>query len=338
MVPAPTCSSSEPVSSSSCQHEDQQIRSVDPSQTPDAVNTAAAAAASNIHSDDIHVDRSCSSAGADVSDCAQGDQKSAVHDPHSVDISEDCCDRESNDVASSEKAIEVLDKKRPIVSSKGDFCLSIIMDCTGSMNPPYNEKFGKEESKIVGQFIGYRDFYEPDYIEHFSCSEIIDDFEILKEYIDKVEIEGGGFMPGCCAGMCEDVEGGIEQAYIRMNKEPYNNYKHIGIIIGDQPNHGIYEVCTLNENPETHENWDDIWDKHIEIIKNIDVEFYMIPINCINDSEIVSENSAFEFTADLLHSLLPKQFIKTYIQDDLDFAHLFAKIITDSYERYMSIS
>ena len=101
-----------------------------------------------------------------------------------------------------------------------DFCLSMLMDTTGSMGSAINavkvtiegllkklesikSKAGGRGGAIVGQIIQYKDYSNRTYTDN-DCS-IISNFSELRRRSERCDANGGA-----CGGWCEDMQYGLK--------------------------------------------------------------------------------------------------------------------------------
>ena len=153
----------------------------------------------------------------------------------------------------------------------------------------------------------------------------------LKTFVSNLLIEGGGTHLGC-PEYCEDVQGGLTEACKII--EQYPQYKHIALLIGDQPNHGVIEGCKfMKENPETKETWEDAWNRITGSLRNNDVDLYCIPIVSSEDGRIDDVMTTFIQLEDLYEKA------HIYYKDCKDdFSNLFDNIITADYRKHLGIT
>ncbi len=248
--------------------------------------------------------------------------------------------------ADSIKRIGDLTLTRPRLET--GFCVSIIVDSTGTMSPirdailnqisiifnkieNIQKQHDKMDDEFVCQVVGYRDFYEIEGINHFDCSGVLADMNQLKTFVSNLVIEGGGTFSGCHE-YCEDVQGGLTEACKVI--EEYPQYKHIALLISDQPNHGVIEGCKfMKENPETKETWEDAWNRITGSLRNNDVDLYCIPIASSENGRIDDVMTTFIQLEDLYEKA------HIYYKDCKDdFSNLFDNIITADYRKHLGIT
>ena len=227
------------------------------------------------------------------------------------------------------------------------FCVSIIVDSTGTMyrirdailnqisiifNKIENIKkqHDKMDDEFVCQVVGYRDFFEIEGINHFDCSGVLADMNQLKTFVSELKMEGGGTHLGC-PEYCEDVQGGLTEACKII--EQYPQYKHIALLISDQPNHGIIDGCRFMErNPETNETWEDAWNRITSSLRNNDVDLYCIPI-------VSSEDGRIDDVMITFFQLERYEKTHIYTEDCKNiFSTLFDDIITADYRKHLGIT
>ena len=161
-------------------------------------------------------------------------------------------------------------EKREFVTKVIDFCVTIIMDTTGSMHSYIEatknnimnvlETLQEEErrlvksgkikgSHIVGQVVEYKDFGDT-----INSSEFItEDFNQLRRKLFAFTATGG-----CgCNSYCEDMQSGFERAIKEMKK--YRDYNHMILVCGDCPNHSD-GGCSRKENPRHHKSFSFVWE------------------------------------------------------------------------------
>ena len=146
-----------------------------------------------------------------------------------------------------------------------NFCLSIVMDTTGSMYSAINsvketiENLLRElesiqlqiggTGSILGQIIQYKDYSERSRTDN-NCS-FTSDFSQLRRQLENYCACGGGD-GSLCGAACEDMQYGVKCALANMTQSQYKDYYHMMIIIGDYPCHGDdpNECCYNATNPK----------------------------------------------------------------------------------------
>lgn len=216
-----------------------------------------------------------------------------------------------------------------------NFCLTIILDCTDSMQryidstreiikEIYDDIFSikkssqiNKESDICGLFVGYKDF---DAKDPYYCSTITDNFDELKVCLSNAKAYGG-------ADYNEDMSGGVELALEYLKKK--QGYKHLILIVADQPNHGDGPGDRSEyryKHPYTNETWDEVW-------KRISLEFD----NLDADVHFLSVYYKYMFkTAERLKKYYSKVFIHES-KADLYFSETLKNIISEQYKQYVGI-
>ena len=147
-------------------------------------------------------------------------------------------------------------QKRKVASRKQvNFCLSIVMDTTGSMGPYINatrdnivqilnqlkrieRDYRLSEGGIVGQVVQYKNFHDRLHGENTEC--ISSDFEWLKYKLASFRASGGG-------DGCGDIQGGLIRALEQMKQPPYDKYNHLILVVGDYAYHGDTPGCKVTE-------------------------------------------------------------------------------------------
>ena len=179
------------------------------------------------------------------------------------------------------------------------FCLTVIMDTTGSMSSSIEsaknnikrifdnlEKIQRDnnipDGEIVGQVIQYKDYSERNETDN-RCS-ITSDIDDIKRRLDGFDADGGGDC-GLCNGWCEDMHYGVECALNNMEESPYKDYAHLMLIVGDYCCHGDdpNTICGKRDHPFLHVTIRDLWPLYFERMKrfeNLQIKF--IPIDSYN--------------------------------------------------------
>ena len=172
-----------------------------------------------------------------------------------------------------------------------NFCLTVVMDTTGSMRKAINSvkvtiegllgklesikaKAGGRGGAIVGQIIQYKDYKNT--IDN-NCS-ITSDFSALRRRLEGFSATGGS---NCCGS--EDIQYGVKCALANMRQSQYMDYHHMMVIVGDYPNHGDLKRCKCYSmcNPlEGNRSYDSVWNDRFEEMRSIEnLRVWFMPIS-----------------------------------------------------------
>ena len=190
---------------------------------------------------------------------------------------------------------EILMKKRETGSIKQvNFCMSIVMDTTGSMSGYINKTrdnilvilqklkqierdYQLPEGGIVGQVVQYKDYIDSMIGE--TDEYITSGFERLKKKLASFKARGGSSgAPTFC--WCENIQGGLIRAIEQIKKPNYYGYDHLILIAGDYPNHLDLPDCkiaTTDKASEIESQWKVIYEE-IRSIPSIRIMF--MPVSC----------------------------------------------------------
>lgn len=217
-----------------------------------------------------------------------------------------------------------------------NFCLTIILDCTDSMQryidstrdiikDIYDDISSikrssqiNKESDICGMFIGYKDF---DVKEPYYCSNVTDNFDEIKFCLSNAIASGG-------EDYNEDISGGVELALKHIEKK--QGYKHLILIVGDQPNHGDGpgdKIQYKYKHPYTNETWDEVWKRIGLKLDNLDADVHFLS---------VYGKYIFK-TAERISKFHSKIFMHES-KKDLYFSETLKNIISEQYKQYVGIS
>ena len=223
------------------------------------------------------------------------------------------------------------------------FCLSIVIDTTGSMGgfikatrdniegildslKQVESDLHLEKGGIVGQVVQYKDY--ADKMTGETEEYITNDFSRLKNKLASFEAKGGADGAGCGKN-CEDIQGGLLRALEQITKEPYRNYNHLILIVGDYPNHGEDDYCELTQTLSGEyisDLWDDIYQK-IRLIRKIRVMF--MPVN---SDDILATMHRMQLS-------LGKQIVSsTMISTETNFADIVKSTTLTEYCGFLGIS
>ena len=233
-------------------------------------------------------------------------------------------------------------EKREVVGKKQvNFCLSIVMDTTGSMSPYINatrdnivtilnnlKKIERDnrflEGGIVGQVVQYKNYSGHKYDNMFGDNEeyITHDFERLKNKLASFVACGG------CDG-CGDVQGGLIRALEQMKKPKYKNHNHLILVVGDYACHGDTPGCRVTQYC-TGESISYLWGKIYEDIrafKNIRIKF--MPIN----------PARIRLTMKRMQRALSNEIVdNSEVTTETNFASVIMMTAINEYKRFIGIS
>ena len=232
-------------------------------------------------------------------------------------------------------------KKREIKSKEVRFCLSIVMDTTGSMGSYINatrdnivkilDKLKEiershhlPEGGIVGQVVQYKNFngrcYEQLYGE--TANYITNDFNRLKNKLASFRTSGGG-------DGCGDVQGGLVRALEQMKQAPYNTYNHLILVVGDYAYHGDTPGCSVKtfvNGKSIYTVWDEVYND-IRSFKGIRVMF--MPIS---PAEIRLTMQRMQ------NALGPKIVDSAEVTTETNFVEVVTNTAVTEYKRFIGIS
>ncbi|KAM7454618.1 hypothetical protein BLSTO_04623 [Blastocystis sp. subtype 1] len=186
------------------------------------------------------------------------------------------------------KAVTFVPREQP--KRAVDFCVSVVIDTTGSMSGAINSvketiegllrkledikaKAGGRGGAIVGQIIQYKDY--DDSFDN-SCR-ITSDFSELRGVLEGFRATGGS---GCCGS--EDIQYGVKCALANMRQSQYKDYYHMMVIVGDAANHGDYEGCecySMSNPLEGNRSYDSVWEERFAEMRSIqNLQVWFMPI------------------------------------------------------------
>ena len=230
-------------------------------------------------------------------------------------------------------------EKREIQTKKAqvNFCMSIVMDTTGSMSSYINatrdnivqilnklkqieKDYHLPEGGIVGQVVQYKDF--GDSLLGDTEEFITNDFKRLERKLATFEASGGG-------DTCEDIQGGLIRALEQMKRSPYNTYNHLILVVGDYPNHGETKNCHVNDSKKLRtirQQWNSIY-KDIRSFSNIRVMF--MPVNEIEITHTMRR----------MQSALGTNIVDSApVTTETDFVKMVTDTAITEYKRFVGIS
>ena len=225
-----------------------------------------------------------------------------------------------------------------------NFFLSIVIDTTGLMYSAIDSvkqsiegllkklesiksTAGGRGGAIVGQIIQYKDYQERDMTDN-NCS-ITSNFLDLRRRLERFYACGGGG-GDVCGGWCEDMQYGIKCALSNMTKNPYKDYYHMMIIIGDYPSHGDdpNSRCYNGTNPQEGRKINDLWNDYFAQMKSLEnLQVWFMPIS---PGEI-------RYTYDRFNRNLPYVHITEDTSGD-QLKTIFDDTITEVYSSLMGIT
>ena len=224
------------------------------------------------------------------------------------------------------------------------FCLSIVIDTTKSMRFYINatrdniegildclkqveSDLHLEKGGIVGQVVQYKDY--ADKMTGETEEYITNNFSRLKNKLASFEAKGGHSGLHCDFRWCENIQGGLLRALEQITKEPYRDYNHLILIVGDYPNHGEDDYCELTQTLSGEyisDLWDDIYQK-IRLIRKIRVMF--MPVN---SDDILA-------TMQRMRMSLGKQIVSsTMVSTETNFAEIVKSTTLTEYCGFLGIS
>ena len=172
------------------------------------------------------------------------------------------------------------------------FCLSIVMDTTGSMGgfikatrdniegilnslKQVESSLHLEKGGIVGQVVQYKDY--ADKMTGETDEYITNNFSRLKKKLATFEAKGGADGAGCGKN-CEDIQGGLIRALEQIKTKRYRRYNHLILIVGDYPNHGDFDQCTITRN-RNNIKIEDVWNQIYSDIRSLDsIRIMFMPV------------------------------------------------------------
>ena len=220
------------------------------------------------------------------------------------------------------------------------FCITIIMDTTGSMKD-YIEatknnitnvltmlqdevkrlKLSRiiQEGYIVGQVVEYKDFNDT-----ISSTEFItEDFTRLKAKLATFDADGGG-------DYCEDIQDGFERAIVEMKK--YKDYNHMILVCADAPNHVDDDSsCDYEKNVRHNKSFDSVWKMiYADLRRFHSLKVLFMPV--IGDGLMK--------TAEIMEEGLGKEIVmsQSVSKDGSEFSNCLMDTIRDGFRRLPGIS
>ena len=235
-------------------------------------------------------------------------------------------------------------EKREFKSKRVDFCLSIVMDTTGSMKrciddardniikilddlKQVEKEFDLPEGGIVGQVVQYKDYADVMYGD--TAEFITSDFNLLKNKLASFRASGGKDGIGCSFGWCEDIQGGLIRALEQVKQAPYNTFNNLILVVGDFPNHGDNKKCEITHTLQGN-CINDIWDKIFEDIRSLPkIRVLFMPIN----------RSSIKLTMRRMRAALGETIVSsTAVTKETDFARIVTETAISEYIRFIGIS
>ena len=222
-----------------------------------------------------------------------------------------------------------------------NFCISIIMDTTGSMGCYINatrdniikilDKLKQVESEcdiaeggIVGQVVQYKNFRGSTYDDLPGEKEeyITNDFDRLKHKLASFRSSGG------CDG-CGDIQGGLIRALEQMKQPEYVDYSHLVLIVGDYPYHGDKPGCSVKTFMDGR-NINDVWkDLYTEIRGFKEIRIMFMPVSC---GQIVNTMKRMQ------SELGPEIVDSAEVTTETNFIEVVTQTTVTEYKRFIGIS
>ena len=231
--------------------------------------------------------------------------------------------------------------KRRTECKKVDFCLSIVMDTTGSMSSyikatkeRINEILEKlkqiekyyelDEGGIVGQVVQYKDF--KDELTGELEEYITNDFDRLKNKLASFNAKGGG-------DTCEDIQGGLIRALEQMRQPEYRDYNHLVLIVADAHNHEDDtedDCCDYFQNVTYEKSFGSVWEDIYDMIRDFQkIRIMFMPVS----------NHDLERTAMIMEKGLGSLIVNTSIlSTEENYGEVITRVVTSEYKRFISIS
>ena len=221
------------------------------------------------------------------------------------------------------------------------FCLSIVMDTTGSMSPYIKatkeniikilqeiKKVEKEhhllESAIVGQVVQYKDFRDSltGELEEY----ITNDFDRLKQKLASFKASGGG-------DTCEDIQGGLIRALEQIMRPEYKEYNHLILIVADAHNHEDGKEdngCDYYRNVTYEKSFASVWEDIYEMIRQINsIRVMFMPVS----------NRLLLKTAGIMQSVLGTKLVNSVpVTTETNFAEIITNTTVTEYKKFIGIS
>ena len=236
---------------------------------------------------------------------------------------------------------ELMQKRKVASRKQVNFCLSIVMDTTGSMDPYINatrdnivqilnqlkrieRDYRLPVGGIVGQVVQYKDF--EDTLHGEKVERITSDFEWLKYKLASFRASGGG-------DTCEDIQGGLIRALEQMNQPPYDKYNHLILVVGDAHNHedgNKGNGCSYDFNETYKMSFDEVWTviyRRIRRFKGIRVMF--MPV-----SDDLLLRTAFAMQSALGSEIVDSAAVTT----ETNFVQVVTNTTIKEYKRFVGIS
>ena len=229
-------------------------------------------------------------------------------------------------------------EKREIKGKRVNFCMSIVIDTTGSMSSYINatrdnivqildtlkkveEEYGLPSGGIVAQVVQYKDFND-------ELTGVTDEF--ITNYFYHLEYKLSSFRASGCGDTCEDIQGGLIRALDEMEREPYDKYNHLVLIVGNAHNHEDYdEDCSYTKNATYKKSFAGVWDDiycRIRRFRSIRVMFMPVSGNLLLRTAKIMESG-------LGSSIVDSASVST----EEDFVDIVTKTTVREYKRFIGI-
>ena len=232
-------------------------------------------------------------------------------------------------------------EKREIKSKEVRFCLSIVMDTTGSMGSYINatrdnivrilnelEQIERAnhlpKGGIVAQVVQYKDFN--DVITGDTAEYITHNFSDLKNKLSKFNASGGG-------DTCEDIQGGLIRALEQMKQAPYNTYNHLILVVADAHNHEDNSTeyrCDYTHNITYNKSFSQVWDDIYVMIKRFkNIKIMFMPVS----------NQLLLRTAQIMYNALGSEIVDSAeVTTETNFVQVVTQTAITEYKRFIGIS
>ena len=237
---------------------------------------------------------------------------------------------------------KMMEKRQVSMVYQKRFCLSIVIDTTGSMGPyisatrdnienlidslnQLEKECGLPEGGIVCQVVQYKDYADKmvGEVEEY----ITGDVSRLKNKLNSFKANGGADGAGCGSN-CEDIQGGLIRALEQMKKPPFRNYNHLVLIVGDYPNHGDFDQCKITKNRDG-ELLDDVWERIYKEIRSLNsVHIMFMPVNF---AEIVT-------TMKRMQRKLGTDIVNSTSANRSNFVKIITETTVNEYKKFVGIS
>ena len=221
------------------------------------------------------------------------------------------------------------------------FCMSIIMDTTGSMSPyikatkdnileilnklkQIEREHNLLEGGIVGQVVQYKDFRDTltGELEEF----ITNDFDRLKQKLASFNARGGG-------DTCEDIQGGLIRALEQIKRPEYKEYNHLILIVADAHNHEDGKEddgCDYYRNVTYGKSFASVWEDIFEMIRQFkSIRIMFMPVS----------NRLLLRTARIMQSALDSNVVNSApVTTETNFVDIITRTTEAEYKRFIGIS